>query len=196
MTLVDFENAPSFAKVQKYAPSVETRPSRNGYVVRVSDAANGMWARTFKRVVCYLMGVMGALLMVSAPLLVAQDSFGLWLLPAIGAYAIVASCVSLCRISRLQTELYVDQAKRTLSLVKRGIAGRQARNQTIRFEEISKLELIDGLASSDMLAAKMNWTVARLQVVWQNRKVTPIIMGDADELEVLMTRLRKDVGIA
>lgn len=176
--------------------SLKTETTRKGYAISASDAANGPWQRIVQCVLCAMMVTAGTVLMGAASVLVTPGSIGLWLLPAIGVYVFVTGVIWLARLSRRQIALHVDHGARAFHLVRRSLLGTERNRQTIRFEEIVKISLVDGLRATDMKARRMNWDMARIDVTWRQSKVTEILAGDAAELETLVARLRREVGMA
>lgn len=183
------------ANTDRSVLSLRTDLTRKGYAICASDAADSLARRAAQIVVCGVVAATGMGLMWNAASMVSRGSVGAWLLPAIGAYLSVTALVWLIRLLRGRAELRVDKGARALHLLRRGFAGAERGRQTIRFEEIAKITLVDGLPSRDMQAHARNWSMARIDVTWQGGKCRTVITGDVDELEPLAAKLRREVGL-
>lgn len=175
--------------------SLDQSKTRNGYEVAPSIAASGVRARLGRMVLSVAMAGTGLFLMISGESILSADATGGGLLFPIGAYLLLSAFVWLCALSRRPQELRVDQRGRAFHLIKRGLRGEEKSRQTIRFEEVVKISMMDHLASLDMRANAMNWDMGRIDVTWRQNKVTPMITGDVAELEVLLHSLRREVGM-
>jgi hypothetical protein len=66
----------------------------------------------------------------------------------------------------------------------------------VRFEEGARIEMVDRVRGYDMSADANGWTLARLEVIWQGDRVTPMMTGEIGEIEALLGQLRREVGMA
>ena len=199
MALTDYGYGTSAGRGITHSPdilSLTTKPTRKGYAIYASDAANGVWLRMMQSVLCAAMVMAGIVLMAAAPALVSPGSIGLTVLPVLGLYLFATGIIWQARLWRRQVSLHVDQAARAFHLVRRNAMGAERARQTIRFEEVTKISLVDGLPAADMRADRMNWDMARIDIKWRGTNVARTITGDLAELEPLLIRLRREVGMA
>lgn len=199
MALADYGYGTSAGRGKAHSPdilSLTTKPTRKGYAIYASDAANGVWLRIMQSALCAAMVMAGTVLMVAAAALVSPGSIGLWLLPAIGLYLFATGIIWQARLWCRQVSLHVDQNARAFHLVRRNALGAERARQTIRFEEVTKISMVDGLPAADMRAGRMNWNMARIDIKWRKTNVARTITGDLAEIEPLLVRLRREVGMA
>ncbi|WP_298292111.1 hypothetical protein [uncultured Litoreibacter sp.] len=199
MALADYGFDATFEASENESPivlSLDESTTRTGYAVRASQAAAGLKARYSRIILSAAMSGTGLFLMIAGGSIVADGAKGAWLLTPIAIYLFLAGLVWLSALLRRPQELNVDHKGRCFHLIKRGLRGAEVGRQTIRFEEVVKISLIDHLASLDMRASAMNWDMGRIDVTWRQNTVTPMITGDVAELEPLLRRLRREVGMA
>lgn len=176
--------------------SLDQSKTRSGYAIRPSAAASGVQARLGRMVLSVAMAGAGLFLITSGERVLSADAVGASLILPIGIYLVFSAVVWLAALARRPQELEIDQRGRAFHLIKRNLRGDEKSRQTIRFEEVVKIAMIDHLASLDMRANAMNWDMGRIDVTWRQDKVTPMITGDVAELEPLLQSLRREVGMA
>lgn len=199
MALADYGFETTFEGSIEDAPftlSLEEAATRKGYVVRPSAAASGLKSRIYRMVMASLLASIGSYLLVQGDTLVSPDTVGGWLLAPIGLYLIASGLFWMTTLLRRQQELEINHRDRCFHLIKRDLRGQEANRQTIRFEEVVKISMIDDLAALDMRASALNWAMGRIDITWRQNKVTPLVVGDVAELEPLLKRLRREVGMA
>ncbi len=198
MALADYGFGTTLNATENDAPhvmSLDRSNTRSGYRLSQSAAAAGAQTRVGRAALSTVMALTGVFLMMSGDKIVSAEATGAWLLYPIGLYLVLAGMVWLVALSRRPQELLVDKKGRAFHIVKCNWRGQEKSRQTIRFEEVVKLTMIDHLASLDMRANTMKWDMGRIDVTWQQNKVTPMITGDVAELEPLLGNLRREVGM-
>ncbi|MDA8747485.1 hypothetical protein N9M66_04665 [Litoreibacter sp.] len=198
MALADYGFETTFEATQEdQLPvlSLDKTNIRNGYALRPSRAAAGIQARLGRILLSAVMAATGVFLMTSGETVVSAEASGAALLLPIGAYLLVSAILWVFVLARRPQELAVDQRGRAFHLIKCNLHGEERSRQTIRFEEVVKITMIDHLASLDMRANAMNWDMGRIDVTWRQDKVTAMITGDVAELEPLLQSLRREVGL-
>ncbi len=199
MALADYGFDTTFEGTVEEAPislSLDEKTTRTGYRVRASDAAAGLKARISRIILSTALSATGLYLLFKGGSIVSADATGAWLLTPIALYLMASGLFWMMTLLRRPQELQVDQRGRCFHLIKRNLRGQERKRETIRFEEVVKINLIDNLPSLDMRASSMNWNMGRIDITWRQTQVLPMVSGDVAELEPLLRRLRREVGMA
>lgn len=199
MALADYGFDMTFEASVEEAPivlSLDETATRNGYAIRASDAAAGLKARFSRIVLSTVIAATGLFLLVQGKSLISADAMGAWLMTPIALYLIISGLIWVAALLRRPQELVIDHKCRCFHMINRNLFGNESGRQTVRFEEVAKIEMVDTLTALDMRASAMNWDMGRIDVTWRQDKLTPMITGDVAELEPLLRRLRREVGMA
>lgn len=196
MAITDFGFGGAQLEEHHHVASLELLPRRGGMHIRPSEAAAGFRNKLVRLVLSSVTLGVGAALFVGRDALNGFEIAGLNLFGPLGLYLMVAALIWITALLRRPMELLVDSRDRVIHLVRFGWTGAERSRQTIRFEEIKGIELIDHVPTLDMRAQSMNWDMGRLDVHWQKSRVNALVTGDVAELEVLLTSLRRDVGLS
>ncbi len=93
-------------------------------------------------------------------------------------------------------EVEVDTTNRVFHIFVRSLGGTPIKQQSLRFEEVKSLGLEDGSMIGDLRASLSRWDYCRITVTKKNSKTLRLIGGDLSDLEPLVVKLRRQVGVA
>ncbi|MEM7470018.1 MAG: hypothetical protein AAF340_01615 [Pseudomonadota bacterium] len=174
--------------------SIETRKTLEGYAAYPSHTADRFAYRLSRLMVALTMLLLGVILVMRPELLVTGSGMVEMLIRALGLYIAAFGVHWSVQAMRRAPELSVDLRGRALHLVRLNWRGLETWRHSIRFEEISELRLIDRLPSVDMRGHSKAWDMGRIEVVWHQTRVDEILTGDVSDLELVLARLRRDIG--
>lgn len=176
--------------------SLDVTRGRGGYTVHPSLAAFNLRSRMIRAGLSAATISVGAVLALGGKSLVAVSGLGASLMVPLGVYLVIAGLFWLSVLLRRPQELIVDKSNRVFHIVKPTLAGAQRSRETIRFEEVAKIAMVDRVKTFDMSADAKGWEMARLDVIWQGDRVSSMITGDINEVEPLLIQLRREVGMS
>lgn len=91
--------------------------------------------------------------------------------------------------------LEIDVRGRVLSLISHNRSGWRKTRRTIRFEEITRIDLAETSLISELKSALTNWDYGRITMTVAGHRPVHMVGGDMAELEPLLSRLRSDAGV-
>lgn len=193
MTLMDYT-----WDLPETEPSVDVVHTSWGY--RLSEVQQKGWRHQVTRAVVagLAFGVFAAAGMVwtladsSFP---GDPSFARALLSS-ALYIIAAALVVNGAVAPHRDTIEVDTKKRVLSLVSHGSHGLRETRRTVRFEEITRIDLAETSLIHELTAALTRWDYGKLVVSVAGRRPVHLVGGDMADLEPLLSRLRRDTGVA
>jgi hypothetical protein len=193
MTLADFGFGPQQNTAQR---SLDVARRRGTYTVRPSLAAFDLKSRIIRAAISAATIGIGTVLVVSGKTILGVSGPGGALIVPMGVYMIMAGLFWLYMLLRRPPELVVDTPNRAFHIIKPSLLGHARARETVRFEEVARIEMVDRVRGYDMSADANGWTLARLEVIWQGDRVTPMMTGEIGEIEALLGQLRREVGMA
>lgn len=174
-----------------FSLSLQSKAVRKGYLVKPTLTFANPSGRTVK------IAIGLACLACAGMLVTTAGQFAMsWLLISVGIYLACCGVFWVAMSLRPTLEVQVDRKNRVFHLIRRTMHGIECRRQIVRFEEVLKIAIVDTPNGFDMLARKMRWNIGRIDMTWRKSLVSPVIEGDLAELEQLLKRLRREIGMA
>lgn len=193
MTLMDFT-----LDVPEQQPSVEVKPTAAGY--RVFEAKQDGWrvqaARATMALVCFGMMAAGGMVWSLSDASFPGDPAMTKAILSTALYIVAAALVANGAFSQKREELFVDVKGRVLHIFTRGPFGWSTDRKTLRFEEITRIDLAETSLISELRSALTQLDYGRITLQAHGERRFNLVGGDMAELEPLLSRLRGDTGVA
>ncbi|PTX56254.1 hypothetical protein C8N43_0907 [Litoreibacter ponti] len=179
--------------------SIDVETTRWGY--RITEMAQTGWVYASARValMALTVGVIASAGLIWTIPVTAMfgDPLVSRILLSVALLVVAAAMVGSGVFSKGAEMLEVDVKGRVLHLRQHGraVAGRKAR-KTVRFEEITRIDLAETSLLSELKSALSQWDYGRITVRLHGKRPMMILSGDMSELEPLLRRLRADTGVA
>ena len=193
MSLMDF----TFDEPEQH-PSVEVKRTKAGY--RVREAKPAGWSvqavRMSMAVVCFGLMAAGGLVWSLSDVSFPGDPALTKAVLSAAIYIVAAALVVNGAFSRDGDELQVDLKGRVLHVVSCSPLGLLKSRKTLRFEEITRIDLSDTSLMSELRSALTRFDYGSITLTAHGDRALKVIGGDMAELEPLLSRLRGDTGVA
>lgn len=193
MSLMDF----TFDEPEQ-RPSVEVKRTKAGYCVR--EAKPDGWAvqamRASMAAVCFGLMAAGGLVWSLSDASFPGDPALTKAVLSTAIYIVAAALVVNGAFSQEGDELQVDLKGRVLNVVSRSALGLLKSRKTLRFEEITRIDLSDTSLMSELRSALTRFDYGSITLTAHGDRALKVIGGDMAELEPLLCRLRGDTGVA
>lgn len=111
-------------------------------------------------------------------------------------YLVAAALVMNGAFTRHRALVEIDVKGRVLHFVAQCNQGWRKTRKTVRFEEITRIELAETSLMTELKSALTRWDYARITISVHGRRPVHLMGGDMAELEPLLSRLRRDTGVA
>jgi len=193
MTLMDFT-----LDAQEQQPSVEMTRNSAGY--RIREAKQDGWrvqvARVFMAIVCFGMMAAGGMVWTLTDATFPGDAAMSKAALSAAIYIVAAALVANGAFSRVRDEVQVDLKGRVLHFVSRAPRGLMQSRKTLRFEEITRIDLAESSLMSELRSAITRLDYGSITLSAHGNRAFNIMSGDMMDLEPLLSRLRGDTGVA
>lgn len=179
--------------------SVVLEDTRWGY--RISEGAQDGWRYQLARgaMMALTLGLIGSAGMIWTlePAIFPWDPTVARIFLSAALLVISAAMVGSGIFARSADVLEVDIKGRVLKLRQTGgRLGQPVTAKTVRFEEITRIDLAETTLMSELKSALSRWDYGRITVRMHGKRPMTILTGDMVELEPLLRRLRGDTGVA
>jgi len=89
----------------------------------------------------------------------------------------------------------VDRKRRVLKFISHNRRGWRKSRRTVRFEEITRIDLAETSLIGELKSALSRWDYGRITVTLEGKRPLHLIGGDMSELEPLLPQLRRDAEV-
>ncbi|RLJ60062.1 hypothetical protein BCF46_0254 [Litoreibacter meonggei] len=193
MSLMDFT-----LETPEQEPSVTVKRISGGYRVRETklDGWRVQIARAFMAAICFGLMAAGGMVWTLTDASFPGDPSITKAVLSTAIYIVAAALVANGAFSRDRDELHVDMKGRLLHIVSRAPLSLLQSRKTLRFEEITRIDLAESSLMSELRSAITRFDYGTIKLSAHGDRAFNIIGGDMMDLEPLLCRLRGDTGVA
>ncbi|SFR51710.1 hypothetical protein [Litoreibacter janthinus] len=193
MTLMDFT-----LDTPDQQPTIEMKRNSSGY--RLREAKADGWrvqaARALTAVVCFGMMAAGGMIWTLTDASFPGDPAISKAVLSTAIYIVAAALVANGVFTQQPDEVQVDVKGRVLRITSRSPNGWFKTRKTLRFEEITRIDLAETSLVTELRSAISRLDYGRITLSADGGRRFNLIGGDMMDLEPLLSRLRGDTGVA